>query len=80
MSNHRQKSPNLIHRNDILNGLLAIHAAFGNRNMGDAGDTFEEGYQTGFESALVAVAQMFGQTEIFLTEKSRLKNNSLKGT
>lgn len=71
------RGPNLIHRNDILNGLLAIQATY-RIHGADHKDGFEEGFHEGFDTALLAVAQMLGQSETFLTQKAKFDNSSLE--
>ena len=63
----------LIHRHDILNALLAIYSA--RQQLASPNDARSEIYQVGFDAALLAMAQMFGQADLFLTEKSKLKHN-----
>lgn len=70
------RAPNFIHRKDILNGLLAIQASYRIRDS-KGQDVFVEGYQEGFDTALLAVAQMLGQSETFLTQKAKLKSNNI---
>lgn len=76
MSNTRHSVPNLIYRNDVLNGLVAIQAAYRDTGSNHLNDAFGEGYKAGFDTALLAVAQMLGQPEIFLAQKAKLKINS----
>lgn len=72
MSNSRLSGLSLIHRNDLLNALLAILSAHQTVNLNNPDDRDREMYQAGFEAALLAVAQITGQSESFLTQKATL--------
>lgn len=76
MSYSRSSGFNLIHRSDLVNALLAILSTHQTINTNHPNDQDREMYQAGFEAALLAVAQMLGQSEIFLAEKAKLKKNS----
>lgn len=65
---------NLIHRSDLLNALLALQSAHSSGSFG-LDDREREIYQAGFDSALLAMAQMLGQSETFLAEKRKLKDH-----
>lgn len=75
MNRSRSSGFNLIHRNDLLNALLAIQTAHQTVNINYPNNRDNEIYQAGFEAALLAVAQMVGQSEIFLAQKAKRKNN-----
>jgi hypothetical protein len=80
MSRLRSHGFNLIHRNDLLNALLAIQAASQAIDLDQTDDGDRQNYQAGFDAALLAVAQMIGQSEAFLAQKAKLRENDLKAT
>ena len=74
MDRSRSYGYSLIHRDDLLNALLAIQSASRTLDLKDSDDRDRQIYQAGFDAALLAVAQMIGQSEVFLAQKSKLRN------
>jgi AraC-like DNA-binding protein len=77
MSHSHSNGFHLIHRDDLLNALLAIQSASQAINFNQTDDRERQIYQAGFDAALLAVAQMLGQSETYLARKTKLTGNSL---
>ena len=78
MNRSRSHGFNLIHRKDLLNALLAIQSASQSIHPGHTEDRDRQMYQAGFDAALLAVAQMIGESQAFLAQKRKFKESGLE--
>ena len=75
MNFSRHSGFKLIHRDDLVNWLLAVQSANESAAFNNFDDREKQIFQAGFNAALQAVAQLVGHSESLLGNQTKHKND-----